>query len=94
MEIEINCVVFCILFMLQIDKEIAKAFSNKPTLKKPGVPPPTAPVAPGLAAPAEPIKGAQKGKLYFCCSISGYLRVIKLTCCTVHNLPAVCSTSA
>lgn len=54
---------FCILFMFQIDKEIAKAFSNKPTLKKPGAPAPTAPVAPGLAAPAEPIKGAQKGKL-------------------------------
>lgn len=48
--------------MFQIDKEIAKAFSNKPTLKKPGVPTPGAQVGPGLGNTPEPVKGAQKGK--------------------------------
>ena len=46
----------------QIDKDIAKAFSNKPTLKKTGIAV-APPVAPG-ANPPEAIKGAQKGNIY------------------------------
>ena len=48
-------------YFQQIDKEIAKAFSNKPTLKKQGTPI-VPPVVPAAGSPAEPIKGAQKGK--------------------------------
>ncbi|CAB3992375.1 probable ATP-dependent RNA helicase DDX46, partial [Paramuricea clavata] len=52
----------------QIDKDIAKAFSNKPTLKKTGIAV-APPVAPG-ANPPEAIKGAQKAKLNLAASIA------------------------
>ncbi|XP_028390965.1 probable ATP-dependent RNA helicase DDX46 isoform X2 [Dendronephthya gigantea] len=51
----------------QIDKDIAKAFSNKPTLKKAGIV--VAPVVPGGNQP-EAIKGAQKAKLNLAASIA------------------------
>lgn len=54
----------------EIDKEIAKAFSNKPTLKKPGVPTSGAQVGPGLGNTPEPVKGAQKAKLNLAASIA------------------------
>lgn len=50
----------CFTFSIQIDKDIAKAFSNKPTLKKAG-----AIIPPIPNQNSETIKGAQKGEHSF-----------------------------
>jgi hypothetical protein len=62
-QLELPTDLFEYFYIGQIDKDIAKAFSNKPTIKKIGIAA-TPQVVPGANQP-EPIKGAQKGNIEF-----------------------------